>query len=251
MWRFVLLCLGLTLAGCTGFGSSRDVPALARPPPAVAVDGTTMRRLMGQDAFDQPLLPQPGNIWADVLPATQPGPPGATPPSFRSGNLPIAAVASSVRLVRPAVLVIAAEAATAAGPSMSALPPTAALAPAPARPLPANPPPTVAVTPATGLPAAGPEMAKAAPRPASRPVVQLAAAGSEQRAQAEWRRLREQARTLTEGHLPAVSEADVNGQHVWRLRAAGFADVAEASAFCTGMHAVKANCWVIPPSATP
>jgi len=43
----------------------------------------------------------------------------------------------------------------------------------------------------------------------------------------------------------------VNGQHVWRLRAAGFADVAEASAFCTGIRAVKANCWVVPPSASP
>jgi hypothetical protein len=82
-------------------------------------------------------------------------------------------------------------------------------------------------------------------------MVQLASAGSEQRAEAEWRRLRQQARTLTEGRRPAVSEADVNGQHVWRLRAAGFADVAEASAFCIGIRAVKANCWVVPPSATP
>jgi hypothetical protein len=82
-------------------------------------------------------------------------------------------------------------------------------------------------------------------------MVQLTAAGSEERADAEWRRLRREARELTEGHPPAISEADVNGQHVWRLRAAGFADVAEASAFCTGIRAVKANCWVVPPSAAP
>ena len=94
-------------------------------------------------------------------------------------------------------------------------------------------------------------VAQPAPRGPLHPMVQLAAAGSEQRAEAEWRRLRQQVRTLTEGHLPAVSEADVNGQHVWRLRAAGFADVAEASAFCAGIRAAKANCWVVPASATP
>jgi hypothetical protein len=82
-------------------------------------------------------------------------------------------------------------------------------------------------------------------------MVQLAAADSAQSAEAEWRRLRQHAPTLTDGHKPAVIEAKVNGQHVWRLRAAGFADLAEASAFCSGIRAVQANCWVVPPSASP
>lgn len=94
-------------------------------------------------------------------------------------------------------------------------------------------------------------MAKAAPRAVSHLAVQLAAAQSAQRAEAEWRRLRQDAPKLTDGHQPAVSAAEVNGHQVWRLRTAGFADVAEASAFCTGIRAVNADCWVVPPSASP
>jgi hypothetical protein len=93
--------------------------------------------------------------------------------------------------------------------------------------------------------------ATAASGAAPSPVVQLAASHSAQLAEAEWRRLRQQAPKLTDGHSPALSEAEVNGQHVWRLRAAGFADVTEASAFCASVRLVKADCWVVPQSLSP
>jgi len=254
MWRSVLLCLCLTLSDCTGSAVTRAAPGAEGPSPVVTADSTILRRLIGEDVLDKPLLPQPGNIWADVLPATQPGLSAATPASRDSGHRPVAAVAPSAgspRLAAPVVAAAAPATVSARAAVRPATAPTAAAAHTSATALIAAPAasPAAAVTPAAA-PNAG-AFPPAVLRAATRLVVQLAAADSAQRAEAEWRRLRQHAPTLTNGHLPAVSEAEVNGQHVWRLRAAGFADVAEASAFCTGIRAVKANCWVVPPSASP
>lgn len=169
---------------------------------------------MGQNVLDQPLLPQAGDIWADVLPPAQSGRGGGA--SVSAGRVarvvdPVAPSAVQPRAVSQLI---------------------------------------VAAVPAAAVASAVPEQ-QVVPSDAGRPLVQLAAAPSRQGAEAEWRRLRQQAPTLTDGHLPAINEAEVNGQHVWRLRAAGFADVAEASAFCSGIRAVKAGCWVVPPSASP
>jgi hypothetical protein len=214
MWRIVWSCLCLTLAGCTGLDNSGGTFAAGRPLPGVTADSTVMRRLIGQDALDRPLLPQPGDIWADVLPAAQRSPGGA--PSVSPGHVvrSVAPMASSGVQPRAVSQLI------------------------------------VAIAPAAAVPAAVPEM-QAAPRDAVRPLVQLAAAPSRQGAEAAWRRLRQQAPTLTDGRLPVVSEAEVNGQHVWRLRAFGFADVAEAGAFCAGIRAVAAGCWVVRATASP
>ena len=72
MWRNVLLCLVLVLSGCSWFPGMREEPAFGRPPLASARDSVIMRRLIGEDMLDQPLLPQPGDIWADVLPTAEP-----------------------------------------------------------------------------------------------------------------------------------------------------------------------------------
>jgi len=182
-----------------------------------------MRRLMGQDMLDQPLLPQPGDIWADVLPRAEPAPATTLPATSRREHRSVVAAAPGARSTQPA------------GPPQPVGPPHQA-----------NP--------------AGPETAKAAPpvepNPARHPAmphlaVQLAAVRSAQLAEAEWRRLRQHAPRLTDGHQPAVIEAEVNGHQVWRLRTAGFAGVAEASAFCSDIRAVKSDCWVVPPSASP
>jgi hypothetical protein len=201
------------LSGCIGFARPQEKPASGRGP--LVADSETVRRLMGQAVLDRPLLPQPGDIWADVLPAAEPGPADATPTAGQGGHRSVVAAAPSAGVPR--------------------LPP----------------PVVVAAAPEAGVPPAVAATTKAAPPGDFRLMVQLAAAGSAQRAVAEWQRLRQHAPKLTDGHLPAVSEAEVNGQHVWRLRAAGFADVAEASAFCSGIRAVKASCWVVPPSASP
>ena len=228
MWRNVLLCLFLTLSGCTWFDRSGEPSDAGRPPPAMVADSPIMRRVMGQNVPDQPLLPQPGNIWADVLPAAQDSAPAAIPASGHGAHRPAVAAAPSARPQAPVAPAIVAAAPAAAQREAPAVSPAAAVAP---------------VAPVVA--------AASVPRTAYRLEVQLAAAHSAKSAEAEWRRLRQHARKLTEGRLPAVSEAEVNGQRVWRLRAAGFADVAEASAFCTGIRAVKADCWVVPPSELP
>lgn len=288
MRHHALLCLCLTLSGCGGIENWREAAAFGREPPEVAADGPVMRRLMGQDALDQPLLPQPGNIWADVLPAVQPDPPSAASAGYHGEHRPAEASppgAGAPRPVRPATAAAdpavtgpAAPALAAVVPLADPLPPTApASAAGPASPASASlagnfsPAETVAAVgvgvastgtgvasarsevaaAGAGTASAGTTVATAVPRAAFRPEVQLAAAQSAQSAEAEWRRLRRDAPTLTEGRLPAVREAEVNGRHVWRLRAAGFADVAEASAFCTGIRVAKAECWVVPGSASP
>jgi hypothetical protein len=316
MRHHVLLCLSLTLSGCTGIENWRETAVFGREPQVAAADSPILRRLMGQEVLDQPLLPQPGNIWADVLPAPQPDPPAAAPASFHGVHRPVAATLPSAGVPRPALPAIAAAdpgaaspvaaAVAAAVPVAAAASPMAATSPAglvsPAATVrvaaalsPTAPPsraghlspegvvsmtaaiaPTAAasrtgpVSPAgpvslatavspgaavasagEAVPSAGSAIAMAVPRVVVHPEVQLAAAQSAQSAEAEWRRLRRDAPTLTEGRLPVVREAEVNGQHVWRLRAAGFADVAEASAFCIGMRAAKSECWVVPASASP
>jgi hypothetical protein len=213
MRRYVLLSLCLVLSGCAGFDGTHTAPAFQTPEPVATADRTVLRQVIGQDMLDQPLLPQPGNIWADIL-----------PPSTQR-----AASTAAARVDHPVT----------------------AMAPATQLPHAAAPKSATVAAAAPLLPPSMPAVTKAVPAQASRPVVQLAAARSPQRAAAEWRRLRLQAPKLTDGHLPAVIEAEVNGQQVWRLRTAGFADVAEASAFCTGIRAVRADCWVVPMASLP
>src|ERR1700733_11145930 len=179
MWRNVLLCLVLVLSGCSWFPGMREEPAFGRPPLASARDSVIMRRLIGEDMLDQPLLPQPGDIWADVLPTAEPelsavashagehhpvvvagalcrGPPPGTPPR------PATAPAAAAPIVKAAAT--AADAPTAA--TLAAAPPTvaAALAPEPDAPAPAD-----AVGPAV------PARAKAAPQAAALTVVAVLA----------------------------------------------------------------------------
>lgn len=212
MWNKALLFLCLALSGCAGFDWMHKASSTNDPPPAAAADSAIMRRVMGEDVLDQPLVPQPGNIWADVLPAAEPGPQPATSVSAPAAR-------------RPDIVAVAHD-----GSPHALVPVVAAAAPR-------------VLTPAV--------VAKAAPPATFGLMVQLAAAASAERAEAEWRRLRQHAPTLTDGHQPAVSQADVNGRQVWRLRTAGFTDVAQASAFCVDIRAVKADCWVVPPAASP
>ncbi len=280
-------------------GSAGSAPAATM----AASDGTVMRHLMGQDALDRPLLPQPGDIWAGVLPPAQSGPAAVAPVGIRGGRPAVDAAEpaagqshrkqGAIAATGPAYRTEAATPAT--GPAHRTEAATAATGPAHRTDQPSRtgqPSRTTQTVAATGQPhpaavgiattgrlhAAAPVIAaastgilrpapavarathepmrpvaaaKAGPPAVPRLMVQLAAADSAQSAEAEWRRLRQHAPTLTDGHKPAVIEAKVNGQHVWRLRAAGFADLAEAGAFCSGIRAVQANCWVVPPSASP
>lgn len=303
MGRYAWLMLCLPVSACAGSAISRATVGSAESiPPAnvAAADGTVLRRVLGQDALDQPLLPQPGDVWADVLPPAQLGPSVVPPASVRARHSLVEAAESDARAPHrpePAVTMTGQAPATAAVIAATGLAPATAAAAAaamprqphrsaptlatagqlhPSRPVIATPArpvssaPVIAATPAEAVRPVQ-AVARAMPEPAQpvaammaeagardgvkagalHPMVQLAAADSARSAEAEWQRLRQHAPNLTHGHKAAVSEAEVNGQHVWRLRASGFADMSEASAFCSGIRAVKANCWVVPTPASP
>ncbi len=74
--------------------------------------------------------------------------------------------------------------------------------------------------------------------------VQLAALDSEAAAQAEWGRLARRAPSLFAKRDPAIMPVSRDGKRFFRLRTAGFASAAEASAFCGRLHGAGIACTV-------
>jgi hypothetical protein len=142
-------------------------------------------------------------------------------------------------------------------PSAAAPQPPAA---APAPP-PASPPPRGAAPPATPPAAASPSGQQAAVSPAApsatpptaapptgqgRIQVQLAAVPSEQAAAAEWERLRRRMPDLLGNQRLIVSRGERDGQPFFRVRTGGFADNAQARAFCDQVRQRGGSCFVAP-----
>ena len=116
---------------------------------------------------------------------------------------------------------------------------------------PAPPAPVSAPAPALStVPAASAPPAKAKPAPASHQAaaparglqVQLAALPTRQEAEAQWRTLLRRDAHLLAGHTPSFIEATANGRTWWRVRTGGFADEAQARAFCDKIHAAGGGC---------
>jgi hypothetical protein len=128
---------------------------------------------------------------------------------------PAAAAQTAVGSTKPAPLPEPAPA-VAAAPRQAA-PPAAAAAPEP-RPL--------AERPAALAKADAPPSDKGALQ------VQLAALETEDGAMSEWRRLSHKLPDLLGTRHPAVSRVERDGKTWFRLRTGGFADVADATAFC-------------------
>jgi SPOR domain len=224
----VLLYACLMLADCGAFPSGRDVtPRDALP--VDAQDSLIGRQLMGQNPNVAPLQPEPGDIWADVLP-TQP--PAALTPR-QSGQ--------------PAPPPLRPEPGDIWADVLSTQPPEALTPSQSGQPVAPPHVPTPAATPS--------QDAKVRPaRPASAddtPAVQLATADTAQAAVAAWAELQRRLPDLLRGHPPQVWAAEVDGRAVWHLRAAGFATVSEARAFCARMHASKAECQVARTASAP
>lgn len=72
--------------------------------------------------------------------------------------------------------------------------------------------------------------------------VQLAALATEQAAMAEWLRLSKRMPDLFGDRRPVVTKFDRDGRTFWRLRTSGFADTAQATAFCQRVREKGAGC---------
>jgi hypothetical protein len=75
-------------------------------------------------------------------------------------------------------------------------------------------------------------------------MVQLAALSSEESARTEWTQLTKKMPDLMSGRQPNYSRIEREGRTFWRVRTAGFADMAEARSFCDRVRAKGAGCSV-------
>jgi cell division septation protein DedD len=84
----------------------------------------------------------------------------------------------------------------------------------------------------------------AAPR--ARPVtVQLSSAKSEAQAQADWNKLAKRMPELLAEHRALFQKVNEPGPSPWRLRTGGFADPAQAKAFCDKVKSKGGQCAVV------
>ena len=110
---------------------------------------------------------------------------------------------------------------------------------------PVQPPPPVQLAPASPPAPASPASGTAAGTAAlGGTMVQVAAMKTEQEAQAEWQRLAKRMPDALGGRNAVVQRAERDGKQVWRVRTGGFADVAEATAFCVRLRAKGADCTI-------
>ena len=134
---------------------------------------------------------------------------------------------------------------------------SAVVAPAPVAPLATGPSTSPSTSPGVSplpdtpaRPGAGakPQTPAGAAKPATAGaggmVVQLGALSSEAAALAEWQKLSKGAPDVFATHQPAVQKTERDGKTFWRLRTAGFADMADATAFCTKVRAKGGACTI-------
>ena len=85
-------------------------------------------------------------------------------------------------------------------------------------------------------------------KPAARTIaVQLTTARSESEAQAAWDRMAKRQPKLFSGRQPSFLQTSQSGKTPWQLRAAGFADTAQAKAFCDQVKAKGGKCSIVEP----
>ncbi len=164
-----------------------------------------------------PEVPQPQALRAQIQAARQaaaPPPPPVAP----------AIVAPAPPMAQPAALPVPLPA---PNPSVSAAPVQRAVVP-----------PTVSRSATAHFPAA------LTPPSSGGTEVQLAAMDSSQAAMSEWSRLSKRLPELMAPHHPSVVEAQRDGKTFYRLRTGGFADVAQATAFCTQVKSKGGGCAI-------
>lgn len=131
-------------------------------------------------------------------------------------------------------------------PAPSALPSPASVAAGPVSPATPAPLSAAAAPPPDAMPRPVVTAREAAPRPATGGTtqVQLAAVDSEAAARAEWQRLAKRMPDLLSDRRPSIQKAERDGHPIWRVRTGGFADIAEATGFCTKLRAKGSSCAI-------
>jgi SPOR domain len=192
----------------------------------------------GADTTDSKLAPPPEDPDSKALRSASSPPPPADPTQATT-DAPPASVAAPV--------------APPAGPSVAPL-----VAPPVKRPqvattgVPANSGPTArspAIAAAKPAPIEAARLHVAAvdshpPASGHQAMVQLAALPSEDAAHNEWLHLSKRMPELLNGKQPNFSRTERDGHVFWRLRTSGFADIAQARAFCDHVRAKGGGCSV-------
>ncbi|OJW28693.1 MAG: hypothetical protein BGO51_19690 [Rhodospirillales bacterium 69-11] len=200
---------------------------------------------LGDDVGDDgkgKLAPAPETPNPKALRATAAQEAPAVPPAAltapNAGVAPSPSPSPSAAATAPAQRV-----ATAAAPKPAPAAPTTT---APAVSTPAAPVAATAPSPAPAPVAAPVARAAAKPVPATtgRAAVQLAALSSEEAAKVEWQRMEKRMPDLLGGHSPTYTKVERDGHVFWRVRVAGFGDLAQAKAFCERVRAKGAGCSV-------
>ena len=221
--RIALFGVAVVLVGCGESQRHSVADGVASP----AGHGPVWQRVTGHETAEAPLEPEPGDIWADILPSRTPAESATLAPrSTASAAQAAAAAPPSVVGPQHGTDSGAQERIAGGQPHLVQSPDTAA---AQSRSIPRATP----VQPNVG------------------PVVQLAAAGSAADAELAWQRLRQRHPQLVVKTRPMVQQTELNGHTVWRLRAGGFDTVAAARKFCADMRAVQSDCWVVAPVGRP
>lgn len=217
---------------------------------AIKAGGST-----GEAAAPVRLAAPPVALAAEDRPATElaPGRAAAAVPGRADGDGPAAGLLPTLRDARggagpgptEATLAVAtpqelalAQAVAAALITGEGTAATAGGAPRPLR----RPAPAQDVASRGGAPAEAPEVSRlAAPAPGTR-LAQLGAFPSPEEATAAWSALAARFAPLMERKTPVVQEAEAAGRTLWRLRARGFDDLAQARRFCAALVAEGADC---------
>jgi SPOR domain len=179
----------------------------------------------GSDTADSKLAPPPENPDAKALRTAV----AKSPPAVQA---PIPAV--------PATTVVPPPLPPAAKPSVVASVPAAkpsVVASAPAAK-------SVPVVPAPVAPAARATVDTHPPAAGHQAIVQLAALTSEEAARTEWQQMSKRMPELMNGRQPVFSRIDRDGHTFWRVRTAGFPDVAQARTFCDHVRQKGGSCSV-------
>ncbi|MCX7381152.1 MAG: SPOR domain-containing protein [Alphaproteobacteria bacterium] len=192
----------------------------------------------GQPALaPQTEAPAPAALKAAL---TQPAPAPAVAPNPAAASiasaLPPVTPSAPAAIEKPAPAAVARTAPAEAKPQPKQATAAPIAAPAPAAAKPASS--TLAMAQPPAAPAAATHVAATtAATSAKGPMIQLAAVGSEQAAQAEWARLAKKFPEVLGTRKPVFSKVERDGKTFWRIRTAGFADANAAKGACDKLRA--------------